>query len=148
MEKWTGSTSVREQAPLSCRPECTAPRYINDVTAAEIYESRVCEDIRHPSLPPFALPPAAHVARLPRSTCKPSTRRACISEDTLLRRRRMHTGRESCSKLVLSLTNDARRRDPRPQTLRIPLDTRESFERRFFGKMKAESLRSGDSRGA
>lgn len=27
-------------------PEYAAPRYINDVTAAEIYESRVCD--RHP----------------------------------------------------------------------------------------------------
>lgn len=58
--------------PLSLLPECTAPRYINDVTAAEIYESRVCED-SHPR-PPRPKPVATHVARLPRSTCKPSTR--------------------------------------------------------------------------
>lgn len=41
------------------RPECTAPRYINDVTAAEIYESRVCED--RTSLP--RPPPGLHTSR-------------------------------------------------------------------------------------
>ena len=37
------------------RPECTAPRYINDVTAAEIYESRVGD--RHKQPPPAPPPP-------------------------------------------------------------------------------------------
>lgn len=56
------------------RPECTAPRYINDVTAGEIYESRV-------SSAPIPASKTIHIARLLQSTCKALTRgerrRAC-----------------------------------------------------------------------
>ena len=58
------------------RPECTAPRYINDVTAAEIYESRVCDRHKQPTHSPRpATLEATRVVRLLRSTCRASTKR-------------------------------------------------------------------------